>query len=55
MVYPKKYIEYIDSLWPKASHRTDLTVLDTYFNKNSSMVSRLSCGGVLEGIDNIMN
>ena len=44
----------MDNLWPKASHRTDLTILDTYFNKHTSKIARISCGGALEGIDNVM-
>lgn len=34
-VYPEKYVKYIENLWPKASHRKDLTVLDTYFCEHS--------------------
>lgn len=42
------------TLWPKTSHRSDLTVLDTYFNEKSEKCAKLAIGGVLDGIDKIM-
>ena len=32
MVHPEKYMKHVSTLWPKTSHRTDITILDTYFN-----------------------
>lgn len=55
MAYSDKYIAYVKSLWPKASHRTDITILDTYFNEQSEQIARLSAGGVLDGIDHVMS
>jgi acetoin utilization deacetylase AcuC-like enzyme len=54
-VYPQAYIEYIRTLWPKHSHRTDLTILDTYFCEQSERIARMSAGGVLEGLDRVMS
>ncbi len=55
MVHPKKYVKYLENLWPKTSHRTDLTVLDTYFNEHSEKIARLAVGGLLDAIDKIMS
>ena len=32
LVHKEKYIKHIKNLWPKTSHRTSMTVLDSYFN-----------------------
>lgn len=53
-VYPQQYIDYVKGLWPKHSHRSDITILDTYFGEHSNRIARLSAGGVLEGIDRVM-
>lgn len=55
LAYSNRYIEYVKKLWPSSSHRTDLTVLDTYFNEKSNKIARLSAGGVLEGLDHVMS
>ena len=32
LAHKEKYINHIKNLWPKTSHRTSMTVLDSYFN-----------------------
>ena len=54
-MYKKKYIDYIANLWPKGSHRRDITVHDTYFCAHSEQAARLGTGGVLLGIDKVMD
>ena len=35
LAHKSKYIHHIKNLWPKTSHRTSMTVLDSYFNEHS--------------------
>ena len=46
-------MNYIKNLWPKDSHRQDITVIDTYFCKHSETAARLAAGAVLQGIDKV--
>ncbi len=55
LVHPEKYIRHVNAIWPNASHRTDITILDTYFNAKTESCAKLAIGGVLDGIDNIMS
>lgn len=32
LVHKEKYIKHVVNLWPKTSHRTSITILDSYFN-----------------------
>lgn len=32
LAHPEQYVDYIANLWPKVSHRKDITILDTYFS-----------------------
>lgn len=55
LAHKKKYIKHVQNLWPKTSHRTDITVLDTYFNEHSELCAKIAVAGVLDGIDRVMS
>lgn len=44
----------MENLWPKNSHRSDLTVLDTYANEHTEKIAKLALGGLLDGIDSVV-
>ena len=53
--HSKKYLDYFNNIWPKETHRHDLTVIDTYFCQHSNKAARMSAGGVILGAEKILN
>lgn len=47
-------MKYINQLWPKDSKKTNIYASDSYINRHSEEIARMSTGGVLEAIDQIM-
>jgi acetoin utilization deacetylase AcuC-like enzyme len=54
LVHDKKYTDYVNNIWDPKKHKKAIKG-DTYFNQHSNVASHLAVGGVLAGVDNIMN
>lgn len=53
-VHDDNYIEFIEGMWPEQTKKTEIYILDTYFNESSKQAAYLGAGGIVKAVDKIV-
>lgn len=53
-VHDENYIEFVEGMWPEHTKKSEIYLLDTYFNESSKRAAYLGVGGMVEAVDRII-